>query len=442
MAVTFRSSSSAHTGSAAASSLQLTIPAGVQSNDALFAAISVDGGTGAAITPPSGWTQIGTIDQTTNLKLRVYWRLANGQEAAQYTWTFDTTRMASGAVVAYSDASLFVPSSVGIGSSGTASATLTPTTTQSSYSGRAITFWGTRNTTAAATLTPAASYTEREDISTTASTFVGLQVQDIVKTYPMGGTVTSTSTATQTVTQCNIVVLLEDLHLTPFSDIAIDSFQCGSITASAATLGTSKFATNYPNEVILAFIAVNKDVQTVSSISNTSGLTWTNVARANTQSGSVELWRAFAPTPITNQTITATFSANVVSANSLVMGIVGADISTPGVSAIGATQTASGTSSTPTVSVTTTRDRSLVVGIWNNPSQNSSTTAGTNQTILRAGNDSTNTCVSAMNIRNAVTPTAGTSVAINSTVSMTAWNALAVEVLPTAKKHPGMLGVG
>ena len=57
---------------------------------------------------------------------------------------------------------------------------------------------------------------------------------------------------------------------------------------------------------------------TVTGITG-GGLTWQLVRRTNVQRGDTEIWRAFAPTPLTNVTVTATLSQAVMSSISLVV---------------------------------------------------------------------------------------------------------------------------
>ena len=443
MAVTYRSSTSITTDSTPAASITVVVPSGVQINDCLLACVTAEGGTAATITAPAGWSQLATVDQSTNIKTRLYWRLANGQETADYTWTFDIARSVSACMMAYSGAMPFAPPSVASNSNATLGTTITPAGTNSSYTGVSVTFINTKNTTTQANITHSSGFTERIDTTTTVSAYMNLQVQELAKGFGIGGTSVATATSSQSIRSTTVTVFLEDLHLATLTPPAVDSYQCASFSVSAPSGTLSKFSTNYPNEVVIVVFVLAKDAQTVSSMANTSGLTWANVTRANTQAGSVEVWRAFAPTPIANQTITATFSGSAVSGNSMVVGFVGADLTgTNGSGAIGATQVANGTTSAPTVSLTTTRDSSFVLGGWNNPAQNSATTAGAGQTLIRAVGDATNTCSSSINIVSTLFATSGSAATISGTATMNAWNAVAIEILPAVNKRLGTLGVG
>ena len=79
---------------------------------------------------------------------------------------------------------------------------------------------------------------------------------------------------------------------------------------SATTVVSPSFSTTATNELLLALVAadnVNAAATTVTNVTG-GGLTWVLVRRTNTQKGTAEIWRAFAPAIVTNATVTATLS--------------------------------------------------------------------------------------------------------------------------------------
>src|SRR4051812_18568537 len=81
--------------------------------------------------------------------------------------------------------------------------------------------------------------------------------------------------------------------------------------AASTTITSPAFSTASANELVLAFIATdapasgtNVSVTTVT----TSGLSWVLVRRTNTQRGTAEIWRTFAPAQLAGATATATLS--------------------------------------------------------------------------------------------------------------------------------------
>ncbi len=92
----------------------------------------------------------------------------------------------------------------------------------------------------------------------------------------------------------------------PTIDAVVSADQPNSVT----TVTTSAFSTTAGNELLLAFIATDYLGGTNTTITGVSGagLTWQLVQRTNVQSGTSEIWRAFAAAPLVNVTVTATLS--------------------------------------------------------------------------------------------------------------------------------------
>lgn len=113
-----------------------------------------------------------------------------------------------------------------------------------------------------------------------------------------------------------------------------------------------------------------------------AALTWQLVVRTNVQKGTAEIWRAFAPSPLTNVAVTATLSQAVASSVTVV-SFTGADTSgTNGSGAIGAVVSANSSAGAPAATLTTTRANSWVFGVgtdWDNPTAR---TLGPNQTMV------------------------------------------------------------
>ncbi len=202
--------------------------------------------------------------------------------------------------------------------------------------------------------------------------------------------------------------------------------------AKATTVASPVFSTNSSNELLLAFIATDFLGGTNTTVTGVTGggLTWALVVRANGQSGTSEIWRAFASAPLSNVTVTATVSQSVISSIS-VISFKGADASgTNGSGAIGATKSASAASGAPTASLTTTRNNSWVFGVGNDFDNAIARTAGTNQTMVHQFLTSTGDTYWAQ-MQNSTTPSSGTTVSINDTApTADRFNLAIVEILP------------
>src|SRR5262245_17877432 len=166
--------------------------------------------------------------------------------------------------------------------------------------------------------------------------------------------------------------------------IAIDVTTFKDGPSAATSITTPAFTTAAGNELLLAFVSTdylggaNTKVNTVTG----AGLTWVLVARANVQSGTSEIWRAFAPSPLTGATVTATLN-QAVSSQITVVTFTGVDTSgTGGSGAIGAVATANAASGAPSVSLVTTRANSWVFGVGNDYDNPVARTVGSGQTMV------------------------------------------------------------
>ncbi len=118
--------------------------------------------------------------------------------------------------------------------------------------------------------------------------------------------------------------------------IGIDQTVSKDQGTSSTTVATAAFSTTSGNELLLAFVSADAPSSgtntTVTGVAG-AGLIWVLVQRTNTQLGTAEIWRAFAPSPLTNATVTATLSRSTVSSMT-VMSFTGVD--TTGTSGSGA----------------------------------------------------------------------------------------------------------
>lgn len=166
--------------------------------------------------------------------------------------------------------------------------------------------------------------------------------------------------------------------------VAIDAKVSADQSSASTTVLAPPLTTNSGQELLLAFITAdylqgsNTSVKSVSG----AGLTWALVARANVQSGSSEIWRAFAPNALNGVSITASLSQAVISSIT-VMSFSGVDTSgVNGSGAIGAVASASAATGAPAASLTTTRANSLVFGVGNDYDNATARTPGAGQSLV------------------------------------------------------------
>ena len=220
--------------------------------------------------------------------------------------------------------------------------------------------------------------------------------------------------------------------------IAIDVTTSRDTSSASSTIATPAFSTTTGNELLLAFIATDAASGTNITVSSVAGggLTWVLVLRTNVQRGTSEIWRAFAPAPLTNVTATATLSQSVASAIT-VMTFTGVDTSgTNGSGAIGASRSANAASGAPTASLVTTRDNSWVFGVGNDFDRAITRTPGTGQSIVHQ-------CWPRLAIpvgqrQNNATPVGRTTVTINDTAPTTdRYNLSIVEIRSSLTQTSG-----
>lgn len=180
-----------------------------------------------------------------------------------------------------------------------------------------------------------------------------------------------------------LLILVLSATETAFGGIAIDAIRSTDRSSSATNIITPVLSTTSRNELLLAFISMDAKVAGASVTSVTgANLTWVLVRRTNAQLGSAEIWRAFAPSFVTNSSIQANLSQNVA-ASMTVVTFTGVDITgTNGSGAIGTTVGVSASSGAPSASLTTTRNGSWVFGVGNDWDNAISRIAGANQVVL------------------------------------------------------------
>ena len=199
------------------------------------------------------------------------------------------------------------------------------------------------------------------------------------------------------------------------------------------TVTTGAFSTAFSNEVLIAFVSsdtVSGSNVTVTGIAG-GGLVWAPVSRTNVQSGTAEVWRAFAPNPLSQVAVTATLSQTVASSMTI-LSFTGADTTgTNGSGAIGAIGNANASKAAPSASLVTTRSGSWVFGVGNDWDNAIARTVGSGQTMVHQNLSAVGDTYWVQR-QNTSTPPAGTTVTINDTAPTTdRFNLTIVEILPS-----------
>ena len=214
--------------------------------------------------------------------------------------------------------------------------------------------------------------------------------------------------------------------------ITIDVTKTAGRSARGSSIASGAFSTTAGNELLLAFVEasnVDPGATTVTGVTG-GGITWALVRRTNTQRGTAEIWRAFAPAVLTSATVTATLSQSAAAAITVVSFKGAATTGTSGSGAIGATGSGSSASGAPTASLVTTRASSFVFGGGNDWDGATARTLGAGQTLVSQflGTDGDTFWVQRTTN---VVAAAGTAVTINDTAPANhQYNLTIVEILP------------
>jgi hypothetical protein len=220
--------------------------------------------------------------------------------------------------------------------------------------------------------------------------------------------------------------------------LAVDVNVSTNGTSASSSIKSPTFSSTSTNELLLAFISTDYLGGTNTSVTGVTGggLTWTLVVRTNAQSGSSEIWRAFATSALSSAAVTGTLSQSVVSSIT-VMSFTGADpTGTGGSGAIGATKSASAASGAPSATLATTRNNSWVFGVGNDFDNATARTPGSGQSLV---NQYLTTAGDTYWVQkqNATTLLSGTSVSINDTApTADRYNLSICEILPAVLAAP------
>jgi hypothetical protein len=190
------------------------------------------------------------------------------------------------------------------------------------------------------------------------------------------------------------------------------------------TVKTQTFTTAEPGEQLFAFVAADGPPTAGKQSAKVSGagLKWTLVKRANSQFGDAEIWTAEAKTQLKNKTVKSTLKQNYGQQLTV--------ISMQGSDGVGTSVAGGAASGEPSVSLTTTKEGSLVYAVGSDWTSATARTLGPNQTLMRQYLDPVTENTFWSQFTSAVTGPAGSLVTMNDTAPTDdRWNMAAVEVV-------------
>jgi Carboxypeptidase regulatory-like domain len=175
-------------------------------------------------------------------------------------------------------------------------------------------------------LSGAATATTTADASGNYS-FAGLAAGSYTLTPSKSGYTFTPASQPVTITNANVAsVNFTGQASSTTSPLGIDVTTSADMQSASKSIASAPFSTNAANELLLAFVQTDYLSGANTTVSNVTGggLNWALVGRTNVQSGDSEIWRAFAPAPLSNITVTANLSQSVVSSLT-VISFTGAD---------------------------------------------------------------------------------------------------------------------
>ncbi len=170
------------------STLSITKPSST-TGDILIADITVYGGTGISITPPSGWVLVQRTDNGTILGVASYRKLVSFSEPSSYTWGISPSARAVGGIVAYSGVIVENPIDVSSGGVGQGTSAQAPAITTTYANEEIVDLFAVNNT---RTFSTPSGMTEKFDVTNPDNKGPATAVDDVQKS--MAGFV-ATSTA-------------------------------------------------------------------------------------------------------------------------------------------------------------------------------------------------------------------------------------------------------
>jgi hypothetical protein len=227
---------------------------------------------------------------------------------------------------------------------------------------------------------------------------------------------------------------MADAQVTLQTNVSVD------LNSAASTITSPSFSTPAPNELLLAFIATDSTGSTNTTVKSVTGagLTWNLVKRTNTEAGTAEIWRAFAPTVLRSVSVTATLSESVVSSMTVSSFSGVSTAGANGSGAIGAVASGYSGGGAPAAKLVTTQNGSFVVGVGNDFDNAIARTPNSGQTLMHQDFSSTGDTYWVQRT-NAPVPTKGTTITLGDSAPTTdRYNLSICEILaPTASSGTG-----
>src|SRR4051812_35499525 len=258
-------------------------------------------------------------------------------------------------------------------------------------------------------------------------------------TVPSGAVISQSPAAGSSALPGSAVAFVVSLGPVPVA--AVPTVDKMVFSEGAGKRTTPAFSTASAGETLIAFAAsdgpaaTNGQTLTIAG----AGLTWTRVRRAATQFGDAEIWKATAPTVLTNVTVSSTQSSAGVHQSLTVIAFTG-------VGGVGASNVGGAATGAPSASLVTTAAGSVVYGVGNDWDRAVARTIPSGQTKVHEFVDTAVGDTFWVQSANGTTDATGSTVTLNATApTADKWNMAVVELTagtpPAAVSVPNVVGM-
>jgi len=159
----------AHSSQVTVTQIDVNRPS-LSNGDLMLAAITVNGGSQAVVTAPTGWQEIARTDNDVSVTLITYWKVAASGDPSTFRWTVDGQTTAEGSIIPLSGVNTTTPVDASSGNSGFATTATTSSITTTASNDEVIALFATdvgKSVNAGAYFSTASGMTEKFDVTNT-----------------------------------------------------------------------------------------------------------------------------------------------------------------------------------------------------------------------------------------------------------------------------------
>lgn len=438
MAIVANAQNTADSGSGTSSSIVLTAPSIMNVGDCILVTINLVGASSITVTPPSGFALRYNPANGTLYSTLIYTKIATASEPSTYTFSLSAASSFASTISSWSGVAAIFPVNGGFSANTTSSGTTTATVTSpaGTYPATALRIVSGYGGSSALSITNGGTgNTILVNSANSGGTFInsGIVIDSVAPIKYSSVTWGSCTLNTTVADTTEVIVFLRPdptQYVTPHTDFT----DVLGVNGSTSTFNTRTSVVGSP---MVVAVAIGDPTTTVSSMTSSSGMTFSRIAQAQDASNltRMELW--YTTTNVTNPAITVTFSAtnNAQLQWWTFSGALGT---------LGAITSGQANASAISLSLTTTKNNSQLFFPMCLNFNTSASISNTLESYFTIPLDTSKTML--VGRETLQTPTAGTLVTQTTTLpSTTDWSGVGFEVLPftiTPRTQTGVARIG